>query len=61
MDITFLRIVSTLASLVAFLGIVWWAFSSKRKKDNQESAMLPFDLPDEGAASEKQNEKVKQP
>lgn len=35
---------------VTFLGIVWWAFSRGRAKDNEEAAMLPFDLPDEGQA-----------
>ena len=59
--LAYLNALATVLAMVTFLGIVWWAFSSKRKKDNQESAMLPFDLPDEGAASEKQNEKVKQP
>ena len=30
-----------------FVGIVWWAWSPSRQPANQESAELPFDLPDE--------------
>ena len=38
---------ATILGLVLFLGIVWWAWSSQRKAANDESAHLPFDLPDE--------------
>ena len=38
---------STYIALVTLVGIVWWAWSSKRQAANQESAELPFDLPDE--------------
>lgn len=38
---------STVLGLLVFLGIVWWAWSAKRKGANEESAHIPFDLPDE--------------
>ncbi|QYY30359.1 MULTISPECIES: cbb3-type cytochrome oxidase subunit 3 [Cupriavidus] len=37
----------TVVSMVVFLGICWWAWSKGRQAANQESAMLPFALPDE--------------
>lgn len=43
----YLSATSTILGLVFFLGIIWWAWSSKRKVANDESANLPFDLPDE--------------
>ena len=29
--------------MIAFFGIVWWAYSAHRKKPNDEAAHLPFD------------------
>jgi cytochrome c oxidase cbb3-type subunit 4 len=43
----YLSAISTVLGLAVFLGIVWWAWSAKRQPANQESAELPFDLPDE--------------
>lgn len=43
-----LNAIGTVLAMIVFFGIVWWAFSSKRKKANEEAANLPFDLPDEG-------------
>ncbi|NKE65769.1 cbb3-type cytochrome c oxidase subunit 3 [Ramlibacter sp. RBP-2] len=43
MDITFLRIASTLASLVAFLAIVWWAYDRRNREHFQEAGQIPFD------------------
>ena len=42
MDINTLRGLSTLFILLAFIGLVVWAYSSKRKKDFDEAANLPF-------------------
>lgn len=42
MDINTLRGLSTLFLLVAFLGLVFWAYSGKRKKEFDEAANLPF-------------------
>ncbi len=43
--------VATVASLVTFVGIVVWAWSGARADANRESAMLPFELPDESVAA----------
>ncbi|MFC0658526.1 cbb3-type cytochrome oxidase subunit 3 [Eoetvoesiella caeni] len=37
----------TAVALVTFIGIVWWAYSRGRAKDNTEASLLPFALPDE--------------
>jgi cytochrome c oxidase cbb3-type subunit 4 len=42
MDINILRSLITVLSLVAFLGIVFWAWSAKRKTAFDEAAQLPF-------------------
>ena len=34
--------IMTLVSLVTFLGIVWWAFISRRSTDFDAAAQLPF-------------------
>ena len=40
--------VMTALAMATFLGICWWAFSRGRRQANQEAALLPFALPDEG-------------
>jgi cytochrome c oxidase cbb3-type subunit 4 len=45
--VPYLSATSTILGLVFFVGIVWWAWSAKRQSANDESANLPFDLPDE--------------
>ena len=42
MDINTLRGLSTLFLLLAFIGLIFWAYSSKRKKGFDEAANLPF-------------------
>ena len=42
MDINDLRGLSTALLLVAFVGLCFWAYSSKRKKTFDEAANLPF-------------------
>jgi cytochrome c oxidase cbb3-type subunit 4 len=37
---------STLA-LLAFLGIVWWAYSGRQRERFEQAAQAPFALPDE--------------
>ncbi|WNK19637.1 cbb3-type cytochrome c oxidase subunit 3 [Halomonas piscis] len=32
----------TLILLIAFVGIIWWAYSKRRKPDFDEAANLPF-------------------
>jgi cytochrome c oxidase cbb3-type subunit 4 len=43
MDINTLRSLATLASFVAFIGIVWWAYSKRRSAEFAEAANLPFE------------------
>ncbi len=42
MDINDLRSLFTVLAFVAFIGIVVWAYSGRRKKAFDEAAMLPF-------------------
>jgi cytochrome c oxidase cbb3-type subunit 4 len=48
MDINDLRAMFTVLVIVMFAGIVWWAFSAKRKDQFDEAArsVLDDDLPD---------------
>lgn len=43
MDINDLRSLFTVLAFIAFVGIVWWAFSSRRKQAYDEAARLPLD------------------
>lgn len=47
--------IMTIVAMVTFAGIVWWAWSSRRKEDNQKASMLPFDLPEEYDAKSTEN------
>jgi len=47
--------IGTILAMVVFFGIVWWAFSSRRKKANEEAANLPFELPDEGTLGQQED------
>ncbi|MEZ5524721.1 MAG: cbb3-type cytochrome c oxidase subunit 3 [Pseudomonadales bacterium] len=42
MDATDLRGITTLLVMITFLGVCYWAYSSKRKKRFDEAAQLPF-------------------
>ena len=42
MDINDLRGLSTVLIFVSFIGLCIWVYSSKRKKDFDEAANLPF-------------------
>jgi len=46
MDINSLRSVVTVVSLVTFIGIVWWSWSTRRSTDFAEAANLPFEQSD---------------
>ena len=43
MDINDLRSLFTVLAFIAFVGIVWWAYSDRRKQTYDEAAMLPLD------------------
>ena len=48
MDIaTTLSSIGTVVSFVTFVGILVWAFSSRRKRAFDEAANAPFALPDD--------------
>lgn len=42
MDIGTFRGITTLLIMIAFLGVVFWAYSKRRKKDFDEAKNLPF-------------------
>ena len=42
MDINTVRGITTALALIAFIGVVIWAYSKRRKKDFDEAANLPF-------------------
>ncbi len=50
MDINDIRSIVTVISLIAFLGIIAWAWSRKNKASFDEAANLPF-ADEQGAAS----------
>ena len=51
MDVNDLRILIMVLAFVAFVGIVMWAYSRRRKHDFEEAARLPFS--DEDAADDR--------
>jgi cytochrome c oxidase cbb3-type subunit 4 len=42
LDINTLRGLSTLLLLVAFIGLVFWVYSGRRKQQYDDAAQLPF-------------------
>ncbi|AEP36393.1 putative cytochrome C oxidase subunit [Taylorella asinigenitalis 14/45] len=46
----------TILSMALFFGIIWWAWSTRRSKDNETAANLPFSLPDEIESDHKNGE-----
>jgi len=52
MDINDLRSITTVVSMLTFVGIVWWAYSKANRKGFDEAANLPFaGHDDDGATS----------
>ena len=43
MDINDLRSIFTVLTVLCFVGIVWWAFSSRRKQTYEDAALLPLE------------------
>jgi cytochrome c oxidase cbb3-type subunit 4 len=43
MDINDLRSILTVLAFLAFMGILWWAYSDRRAATYEEAAMLPLD------------------
>jgi cytochrome c oxidase cbb3-type subunit 4 len=44
---TFLHSIMTVVTFITFIGIVFWAYSRKRKSAFEEAANAPFALPDD--------------
>jgi len=47
MDSGTLSGIITVALIVVFIGIVWWAFSTRNKQRFEEDARLPFEDDDD--------------
>lgn len=54
MDIDIAREIVTVLAFASFLGIVWWAYSGRRKQRFEEASLLVFD--DEERAGSKANQ-----
>jgi cytochrome c oxidase cbb3-type subunit 4 len=52
MDINTIRSAITVAALITFLGIVAWAWSSRRRADFEAASRLPLDEDDVAAPGE---------
>lgn len=61
MDINTLRGIATILVMIAFLGIVVWAYSAYKKKDFDEASQLPFadETQAEKAARERKEEEAR--
>ncbi|MCF8179047.1 MAG: cbb3-type cytochrome c oxidase subunit 3 [Sulfuritalea sp.] len=57
MDINDLRSIFTVLAFIAFIGIVWWAYSDRRKATYEQAAMLPLDDDNELVPTEPQVKK----
>ncbi|WP_078120242.1 cbb3-type cytochrome oxidase subunit 3 [Thiosocius teredinicola] len=56
MELNDLRAWHTVVLLICFIGIVFWAYSKRRKRDFDEAANLPFaDEKKHRASIEKEN------
>ena len=42
MDVNTVRGLFTLVAMLAFLGVVWWAYRSANRRRFEEDALLPF-------------------
>ncbi|WP_461522131.1 cbb3-type cytochrome oxidase subunit 3 [Porticoccus sp.] len=42
MDQGTLQGIGTVLTMIAFLGVCWWAYSARNKKDFEEASKLPF-------------------
>ena len=51
MDLSDLRTIVTTVSFVAFVGVVFWAYSKEQKARFDDAANLPFVDDDEGVSA----------
>lgn len=47
-EVTDLRGLATILCMVAFAGVVWWAYGPSRKQYFEEAAGLPFEEDEQG-------------
>lgn len=57
MDINDLRGIATVFTMIGFLAVVFWAYSSKRKERFDEAANLPFADDEDRVTAAKNTEK----
>ncbi|MDQ9170514.1 cbb3-type cytochrome c oxidase subunit 3 [Oxalobacteraceae bacterium R-40] len=50
-----MRSVVTVASFITFLGIVWWAYSSRRRESFEQAAYLALNDDDLGDMPRREN------
>jgi len=55
LDINTIRGLITVILLICFIGMVFWAYSSKRKSDFNEAASLPLQDDQSTGVEEKQS------
>jgi cytochrome c oxidase cbb3-type subunit 4 len=48
MDINLLRSLISVAAVMAFAGVVWWAYAPARRARFERDALLPFDTDERG-------------
>ncbi|CAH0539853.1 cbb3-type cytochrome oxidase subunit 3 [Vibrio marisflavi] len=56
MDIGTIHSIWTVLLFVCFVGVVWWAFGSKRKARFEQDAKMIFDEDDKEKSSTKEGE-----
>ncbi len=57
MDLSTFRGLITIVAMLAFLGVVWWAYSASNRRRFEEDARLPFS--DEAGDSSRSRDQVK--
>lgn len=59
MDINDVRGLGSIFALIAFSGILWWAYSSSRKQRFDDDAQIPFHNNDDGMPPHDDNDRSK--
>lgn len=57
MDSGTLSGIVTIVFIAVFIGIVWWAFSKRNRKDFEDASRLPFEEDDSHTVSRKETDK----
>lgn len=59
MDINDVRGLGSIFALIAFAGIFWWAYGSRRRKRFEDDAHIPFHDDDDGMPLHDDNDRSK--